>query len=414
VLTIRKIRVPSEDWACARRAADYVLDTGSTPSAMPGAADEAPSPPTTVWTGAAELLGRLGVEPREEVTATEFGRVLQGRHASSGKRVRTEGMIHRPVTDERGHPVYDDKGRPVVQRVKGTKSVDLTFSAPKSVSVLWCQADRKLRGEIEAGMLSAAEAMLREMTERKPVVAYQRDLIPAEGYAAVAALHVVARAARGEEVPWPQLHVHGVVVGVGRSDGFFASPELSGMFRYGAPLEGGAVARARLAESLVELGFGVERRGRYFEVRGVPAELVERMSGRAREVSETVRKREKAAGRRLTDRERAVVAMQTRQPKSGELGLAAARSHWNAAAAQLGFGPEAVPRLRGGNGFAADQPSRRAAIDAALDAIAGDNGNADGSPGERRALVFELAAGAMRLDEAEALLAGASRAKKGG
>ncbi len=410
MLTIRKIRVPSEDWPCARRAADYALDKDSTPAAMLGP-DEAPAArPTTVWMGAAELLGRIGVEPGEAVAATGLGRVLQGRHATSGGRVRTEGMIQRPVTDGHGHPVYDEDGRPVVQRVRGTKSVDLTFSAPKSVSVLWSQADRELREEIETAMLVAAEAMLREMTERKPVVAYQRDLIPAEGYAAVAALHVVARAARGEEVPWPQLHVHGVVVGVGRSDGFFASPELSGMFRYGAPLEGGAVARASLAESLVELGFGIERRGRYFEVRGVPAELVERMSGRAREVGETVRKREAAAGRPLTERERAVVAMQTRQRKSGELGLSAARSRWDAAASQLGFGPEAVPGLRCGNGFAADQPGRRGAIDAALDAVA----DGEGSPGERRALVFELAAGALRLEEVEALLAGASRARTGG
>lgn len=398
MLTIRKIRVPSADWACARRAADYVLDAGSTPAALL-APEQAPAVrPTTVWAGAAELLGRLGVAPGEAVAATAFGRVLQGRHASSGERVRTEGMIQRSLTDGRGRPLYDENGRPLVERVRGTKSVDLTFSAPKSVSVLWSQADRELREEIEAAMLAAAEAMLREMTEMKPVVAYQRDLIPAEGYAAVAALHVVARAARGEQVPWPQLHVHGVVVGVGRCDGFFASPELSGMYRHGAPLEGGAVARARLAESLVELGFGIERRGRYFEVRGVPAGLVERMSGRAREVAQIVHRREAAARRPLTQRERAVVAMQTRQPKSGELPLAAARARWEEAAAAHGFGAEAVAALRDGPGFDPDPRRRRAAVSSAI-------ATADAaSAGERRALVFERAAGALRLQEAEALL----------
>jgi hypothetical protein len=242
--------------------------------------------------------------------------------------------------------------------------------------------------------------MLREMTERKPVVAYQRDLIPAAGYAAAAALHVVARAARGEAMPWPQLHVHAVVVGVGRGDGFFASPELSGMYRYDAPLEGGAVARARLAESLVELGFGIERRGRYFEVRGVPAELIERMSGRAREVARIVARREADAGRPLTQRERAVVAMQTRRPKRGELSLASAREGWEEAAAEHGFGPAAVAELRAGPGFSEDLSRRRAAVSATT-----GSGDAKESAGERRASFFERAAGVLRLAEAEALLA---------
>jgi conjugative relaxase-like TrwC/TraI family protein len=399
VLTIRKIRVPSEDWGCARRAADYVLDRGSSPAAMLAPEEVPAARPTTVWMGAGELLGRLGVAPAEAVSATGFGRVLQGRHASSGERVRTEGMIHRPLNDEHGHPLRDENGREIVQRVKGTKSVDLTFSAPKSVSVVWSQAERELREEIEAAMLVATEAMLREMTERKPVVAYRRDLIPAEGYAAVAALHVVARAAKGERMPWPQLHVHAVVVGVGRSDGFFASPELSGMYRFGAPLEGGAVARARLAESLVDLGFGIERRDRFFEVRGVPGELIKRMSGRAREVAAVVGEREAAAGRPLTQRERAVVAMQTRQPKSGELPLTVAAAGWEEAAAELSFGREAVPALRSDRGFVADLSERQAAVAAAI-----GSPDKEQSAGERRAAIFERAAGVLRLEEAESLL----------
>jgi conjugative relaxase-like TrwC/TraI family protein len=400
LLTIRKIRVPSADWGRARRAAEYVLDSGSSPAAL-HAPDDAPAArPTTIWMGAPELLGRIGVEPAEAVAATGFGRVLQGRHAGSGERVRTEGMIQIPLNDEHGHPLRDENGHEITQRVKGTKSVDLTFSAPKSVSVVWSQAERELREEIEAAMLVAAGAMLREMTERKPVVAYRRELIPAEGYAAAAALHVVARAARGEEMPWPQLHVHAVVVGVGRGDGFFASPELSGMYRYGAPLEGGAVARARLAEALVDLGFGIERRGRYFEIRGVPPDVIGRMSGRAREVAAEVGRREGDRGRPLTQRERSVVAMQTRQAKSKELPLSVAQTGWEQAAVELGFDREAVGELRNGSGFTADLGERRAAIAAAIRPPGGKE-----TPGERRAAVFECAAGVLRLEEAEDLLA---------
>ena len=402
MLTIRKIRVPSEDWACARRAADYVIDAKSSPAALPGAAEGPSAGPTTVWVGSEPMLSRLGVEPGEAVAATGFGRVLQGRHATSGERVRTEGMIHRPLTDEHGQPVLDERGRQQMVRVRGTKSVDLTFSAPKSVSVLWSQAEADLRAEIEAAMLLAAEAMLREMTECKPVVAYQRALEPATGFAAASALHVVARAARGETVPWPQLHVHAVVVGVGRSDGFFASPELSGMYKYGAPLAGGAVARARLAESLVELGFEIERQGRYFELKGVPRRLVERMSGRAREVAAIVAAREADRGRRLTDRERAVVAMQTRQPKSGEAPLEQSIGTWAETAAALGFDRAAAAGLRNGGGFHGSSGPRRVAVIAAIRSRAGKGL----SPGERRALAYECGAGLLRVEEIEAMLAG--------
>ena len=125
------------------------------------------------------------------------------------------------------------------------------------------------------------------------------------------------------------------------------------------------------AESLVELGFEIERGGRFFEVKGVPRRLVERMSGRARAVAAIVAAPEADHGRRLTDHERAVVAL-----------------------------PAAAAGLRNGGGFHGSPGHRRAAVAAAIRARDGESL----SPGERRALAYECAAGLLRIEEVGPLI----------
>jgi conjugative relaxase-like TrwC/TraI family protein len=396
MLTIRKILVASGDWAAARRAAEYALGAREAPEAVAGEIDRerggAPAVagsavPTALWLGTPAMLSRLEVEPGERLGVKGLGRALQGRTAKSGVRLRREGWIQ-----------VERRGEDGKLRVPGTRSVDLTFSAPKSVSVIWSQAEPALRGEIEAAMIAAADAVLENMTMSKPVVAHRRSLWPAAGFAAAAALHVVARAARRTPVPSPQLHVHGLVVGVERSDGYFAAPELSQMFKHGAPLEGGAVGRAKLAERLVELGFEIEQRDRYFEVAGVPAELLREMSARSREVEAGIRERERERGRALSSRQRAAIALETRLPKGRETSLARTVAAWAEAAERFGFGPERIEELRGGPGFAGRLEERLAAV--ASRASARRRAGGEVTAAEARALLLECAAGRLRLEEA--------------
>jgi conjugative relaxase-like TrwC/TraI family protein len=402
MLTIRKVRVASGDTAEARRRAGYVLAGSDSPAAF---AFDATSPeaPSTMWLGSARMLERLGVRAGAPVTREQLVLALQGRHAITGDRVRREGWILRDAVDERGRPLADGRGRRRWVRTLGTKTVDLTFSAPKSVSVVWSQATADLRAMIEPAMLVAAAAMLRCMTQTKPVVAHQRRLEPAVGFAAAAALHVTARTARAETGPWPQLHVHGLVVGVERSDGYFASPELLGMFRDGAPVEGGAVARARLAEFLVDMGFEIESQtgggARFFEIRDVPPTLVDRMSGRTRDVEAGIAEREAQKGARLTNGERAVVALQTRAPKSKDPGSRETRASWRAHGADVDFGPAEVEALRRGAGFVGTVEERSAPVRAAAVRRLRRAGPRV-SVGAARAAVLECAAGRLRLEEA--------------
>lgn len=261
-------------------------------------------------------------------------------------------------------------------------------------------------------MLDAAASMLENMTLAKPVVPYQGALRRPRGFAAAVSLHVLARAVRGAPVPAPQLHAHCLVVGVERPDGLFAAPELWGMFTGGAPLEGGAVGRAMLAERLVDLGFRVAQEGRYFEIAGVPAPLLASMSSRTREVTAAIRERE-ADGRELGSRERAVVALVTRLPKGEEATPATTAAAWAATRGRFGFDAGGVEALRDGPGFAAGVEKRRAQVETVasgrrvpgartVGGRSGSDGRSAAAAGARRSRVafLECAAGRLRLAEA--------------
>ncbi len=135
------------------------------------------------------------------------------------------------------------------------KSVDMTFSVPKSVSVLWSQASPAERARLEADVLQAARETIDFMATRKGAVHRRvpgggRVREPALGAAAALSLHVTARRADGDVAPAPQLHVHGVVVGLLRQDGRLVSPDPWNWYKHGAAREGGAYGRAVLAHRL--------------------------------------------------------------------------------------------------------------------------------------------------------------------
>jgi len=71
------------------------------------------------WLAEPETLERLGVKPGEPVTGGDFVALMEGRHPGSGRWLRPEG-----AGGGRGG------------------GIDVTFSAPKSVSVVSRGADR--------------------------------------------------------------------------------------------------------------------------------------------------------------------------------------------------------------------------------------------------------------------------------
>ena len=170
---------------------------------------------------------------------------------------------------------------------------DLTFSAPKSVSVLWSQADEATPKEIQTAQFEAVKKAL-EYLERE--AAYTR-----RGHAGsereecdlLIALfeHGTSRAQD------PQLHTHAVVLNVGlRSDGKTGTLETKAIFQH--KMTAGALYRTELAAQLENrLGVCAKRteKNQTFEIEGVSQSLMTECSKR-REAIETAMKEQGATG----------------------------------------------------------------------------------------------------------------------
>ncbi|HEY1854006.1 MAG TPA: MobF family relaxase [Solirubrobacterales bacterium] len=398
MLTIRKIQIELGDAAGALAAARYPLEASDSPQAYRREGEEGPERGNTMWLGSEEALGKFGLERGAAVKVEELAAAMRGRHA-----LRPEEQVRAPgyVDDLKdGKPQLLADGRNLKKPVINT--YDLTFSVPKSVSVLWSAAGPALRAEIEQAIVGAANAALEHLVRTRPVISGK-----ARGFAASAAVHVTARMAKGELVPSPQLHVHLYLLGILDEKGDIRAPNNSAFYKQSAMREAGAVGRAALAETMRELGFGVEastgRGERYFEIAGVPAGLRELMSGRSREVREWIARRVAELGGELSGRERARAALATRAAKRKDLSPAAVEKVWEGLREDFRFGRRELEALRAAPApeldLAAVEEQVRATI---LRQIRQEGPTV--SAGAARSLAFEAAPAGISLQRAGELL----------
>lgn len=255
MLTIRSISVGADDRTAAAAAAGHPLDDTLSPRAFARAGD-ATARANSMWLGAAETLSRLGLERGAEVHVEELARTLRGRHAV------TQASVRRPHAAASGAAI---------------DSCDLTFWAPGSVSWLWAQGDPQTRVEIERSMFKAADTAVGHLMQSVSAAGGRE---PVRGCAVSVALHVMTPASPGEQTSPPKMHAHCHVVAVLDRTGTLKAPCGEALGAGDALRLGGAVGRAVLAEELGKLGFQIQAQtgpgGRYFEVAGVPEELVRR------------------------------------------------------------------------------------------------------------------------------------------
>jgi conjugative relaxase-like TrwC/TraI family protein len=181
----------------------------------------------------------------------------------------------------------------LTQRVAG---VDLTFSAPKSVSLAWGLTEEPhLRTALEQAHTLAARRALRELEDRALVGRARSDgrriRVPL-CWIGIEAVHSTARlsaeAAREDRPPDPDLHTHVVIANMG-----WDAPRQkwravdAGTLLHMRSL-GDGVYLSSLAEQLHRLGLVVRpntgRDGRYLEVAGIQPAWIEAFSARAHEV----------------------------------------------------------------------------------------------------------------------------------
>ncbi|MGH2876908.1 MAG: MobF family relaxase, partial [Solirubrobacteraceae bacterium] len=218
--------------------------------------------------------GAVGCDPDAAVTGEQLRTLMAVRRPDTGAELRRAGGNGEAVA-----------------------ALDATFSAPKSVSAIWAVSHPGLRAQVERAHERAIDqaldysvgqaAMIRQRLNQETVIH-----VKAVGLVATSWRHTTARAVQGQ-APDPQLHSHVLLHAAVRRDGRLVAIDSRSWFVHQREI--GAAYRSELARGLHELGFEVQRGtgrgGRYFEIAGVPAGLIDRWSSRHHQVQQAIRQR---------------------------------------------------------------------------------------------------------------------------
>jgi conjugative relaxase-like TrwC/TraI family protein len=195
------------------------------------------------------------------------------------------------VTREEFLEIFDGfrNGEALVQnagKVNHRPGWDLTFSAPKSVSVAWSQADQATGQEIRAAHLSAVEKALDYIEKNGLWTRRGKAGSRVERCAAIFAAFEHGTSRAGD----PNLHSHALLLNLGvRADGSIGSLETRTVYQL--KMAAGAIYRAELARQLERrLGFGIVKDRFSFALKGVSKELVDEFSKRAKEIKAALEK----------------------------------------------------------------------------------------------------------------------------
>ena len=337
------------------------------------------------WQGSRGALARLDLAVDGRVERGALSALMEGRHPSTGVAVRRVGGDG--------------------SRVAG---VDLTFSAPKSVSALWALSGPYRRAQIEAAHRQAVSTAMARVEREVELVRRRRGGVlrweRARSLVRAEFVHTSSRLTRGQEgegVPDPQLHSHVVVVAAERWDGRFAAVDSRELFR--SARVNGAWYRAELAYSLGELGLEVRGRagkdGRYFEAAGVTGDLARRWSARTEDIDRAARAFRDRYGRAPRAGELGALTVATRGTKTALHQVDVDRAWW-AVGEEYDLGRDRAEALFGDRARHEDRPI----AGELLGVLARDRSMVERRELDARAL--ELSAGVMRPHDAQRVVAG--------
>ncbi len=288
----------------------------------------------SAWAGrGAEELGLKGPVDPDTFRAILEGKAPDGSDTRLGKRGKDGEIVHRP-------------GR------------DLTFSAPKSVSIAALVGGDDRIVEVHDRAVAASLAWIEKNaaeTRMKDPVTGQMARVGNQKIVAATFRHDTSRNLD------PQLHTHSVIANMVKGeDGKWRT--MANEKLYGSKMLLGALYRAELARGLKDLGYGIEKThadGR-FEIAGVSREAVEAFSTRRAEIEAAMAERDlgsSADNPRLAERAALMTRAKKRDIDRGEL-----RNVWQRQAADLGLDAGALVAEAEGNSAA---PVRDAGVEPA-------------------------------------------------
>ena len=215
---------------------------------------------------------------------------------------------------------------------------DLTFSAPKSVSIAWAAGSDYIKKGIEAAQDRAVEKTLTYIEERftlarqgsssKGTITMQHAKLVAAGF----------RHGSSRELD-PQLHTHLMLQNIGlRPDGTWGALNERELFEWKMAL--GAVYRSELSKGINVLGFKIEADREYFRLAGIPPELEAEFSKRRAQIVSALNENG-FSGAKASE----IAALDTRKGKD-VFDSEILQEEWRKIACEHGVDQESIKNLR--------------------------------------------------------------------
>ncbi|WP_339865037.1 MobF family relaxase [Paremcibacter congregatus] len=204
---------------------------------------------------------------------------------------------------------------------------DMTFSAPKSVSVLWALSDEAARAPLEAAQQSAARAAARWLEDHAGWCRRGQGGARREPTAGLLIAQFDHETSRDRD---PQLHTHSFIFNQApRRDstwGAIVSRDL-----YKAQRHADAIYQAHLGRELEKLGHKIQRHEKGFRVAIIPRHIERAFSKRQQAIDRALRDQGP-----VTAKQRELAALKTRNPKA-PMDRESQFQAWRVEAKALGF-----------------------------------------------------------------------------
>lgn len=219
------------------------------------------------------LVHELGLP--NQVTKKAFSRLVHNRHPETGDKLTPR----------------DADGR--------IASIEYTFSAPKSVSVLMAMSSVEVSREILNAHRYAIKKAMEEIEDSLNIKSYidgRQEMLQTEGICYAHFVHFTSRPTKENDTPYakyssdPNLHSHCVVPNIGKFGNKYLALDGGGVHRSASYFEN--VYHAHLARRLAEKNFAIQRTKDRWEIisPGMTKRTLDKFSRRTQEIEALARK----------------------------------------------------------------------------------------------------------------------------